>query len=491
MIFVRCMIIMEDRTKLLSNYVNENLIELPLKLNEKTSYEGIKYQYRHEFDDLKIHIDNFLENVDDERFIVLPGMRGVGKSTLLFQVYEYILKEKNFPYNQILYISCDDINDLTKCSIREITEIFLNNHHDTNIRMLDKKIFLLIDESQYDKDWALSGKIIYDRSSNIFMIFTGYSALHLQYNANAARRSYVYDIRPINFLEHIRLKYNLNIDSTQHLLRNMIFSGNIEKGVEKEAEYNNTLMRTSQFNHFEWNNYLFYGGYPVYFTENNTRIIRDKIVQMTKKVVETDVPHIQNISEENRINANRILRQIALNESADISQNKLSNILGTASGNVKTALELLEKTHLIFHLEAYGQSSNRNRKAWKYYFATSSIKYALSSYIGNVTKDKDKIEGILLENMVASKLHDLSDDNYNFSVYYDGGKKSNVDFILYDDVYGTVPVEVGRGKKDKKQVINAMEHYNSKHGIIISNKTNRIKKDDNVICIPPQTFALL
>jgi len=80
---------------------------------------------------------------------------------------------------------------------------------------------------------------------------------------------------------------------------------------------------------------------------------------------------------------------------------------------------------------------------------------------------------------------------YNFSVYYDGGKKSNVDFILHDDVYGSVPVEVGRDKKDKKQVINAMNYYNSDHGIIISNRTNSIKKEDNVICIPSQTFALL
>jgi len=30
----------------------------------------------------------------------------------------------------------------------------------------------MIDESQYDKNWALAGKIIYDKSNNIFMIFT-------------------------------------------------------------------------------------------------------------------------------------------------------------------------------------------------------------------------------------------------------------------------------------------------------------------------------
>lgn len=482
---------MEDRNQILSNYINENLIELPLKINEKTSHNNLKYKHRTEFNELKTYIDNFLDNIEDERFIVLPGIRGVGKTTLLFQTYNYLLKEKNVPYNQILYLSCDDVNDLTNCSIREITEIYLKNHHDTNIRLLEKKIFLLIDESQYDKDWALSGKIIYDRSSNIFMIFTGSSALHLEYNANAARRSHTSDIRPLDFLQHLKLKYKLNIKHNTTPLMNMLLKGDIEECLEKEKEYQDTIMSNYEFNHLEWNNYLLYGGYPIYFTEKDTRKIRDKIVKMTKKVVETDMPHIKNISEENRTNANRILRQLALNESADISQNKLSNILNTASGNVKTTLELLEKTHLIFHLETYASSSNRNRKAWKYYFATSSIKYALSSYIGSITKDKNKIEGVLLENLVASKLHELSDYNYNFSLYYDGGKKSNVDFILWHDVYGSIPIEVGHGRKDKRQVVNAMEHYNSKHGIIISNKSNKIEKDENIIHIPPQTFALL
>lgn len=482
---------MEERRTILSNYINENIYEIPTILNEKISQDNKKYQYRKEFHYLKVHINNFLNNVEDERFLVLPGIRGVGKTTLLFQVYEYILKEKAIPFNQVLYVSCDDLNDLTECSIRELTEIYLKNYHNTNIRMLDKKIFLLIDEAQYDKNWALSGKIIYDKNTNIFMIFSGSSALHLEYNANSARRSFTYEIRPVNFLHHVRLKYNISMDYNPELLTNMLFTGNIEKCLQKESELNNMLMRNLDYNSMEWDNYLFYGGYPIYFTEKNFRKIRNKIVKMTKKVVETDLPNIKNISEKNRTNANRILRYLALIESSDVSQNNLSNYLNTASGNVEKVMDLLEKTHLIFHLESYGTSSNRSKKSWKYYFATSSIKYSLASYIGNSSKDKNKYEGILLENVVASKLYELSDNNYNFSLYYDAGKKSNVDFIIENDFEDNVAIEVGRGKKDKKQVINAMNHYNSQYGIIISNRTTKIEKEDDIIYIPPKTFALL
>ena len=38
------------------------------------------------------------------------------------------------------------------------------------------------------------------------------------------------------------------------------------------------------------------------------------------------------------------------------------------------------------------------------YFATSSIKYALAGYMGNLSKDQSKYGGISLENLIASKI---------------------------------------------------------------------------------------
>lgn len=52
-------------------------------------------------------------------------------------------------------------------------------------------------------------------------------------------------------------------------------------------------------------------------------------------------------------------------------------------------------------------------------------------------------------------------------------------------------LELGRGKKDKKQVKTAMNKYNSSHGIIISNTTSRIYKEDDIIHIPYRTFSLI
>lgn len=483
---------MDDRISILSNYINEIVYELPLILNDRISDKNNRrYNYRVEFQDIIKHIENFINDINDERFIVLPGIRTVGKTTLLFQVYDYLLNERKIPFNQIVYISCDDLNDIIQCSIREFTEIYLKNFHNTTIRLLDKKIFLLIDESQYDNNWALAGKIIFDRTNNIFMIFSGSSALHLEYNADSARRSYNYDIRPVNYSQHLKLKYNINFNIKENLLKNMIFGGKFEECAQKEEEINNILMTNPNISNDEWNNYLFYGGYPIYFNQTNTRKIRDKIVEMTKKVVENDLPKIKNINIENQKNANRILRYLALIESSAVSQNKISIYLDTSRANVENILKLLEQTHLIFHLDAYGSSHNRNKKAWNYYFATSSIKYALASFIGNVSKDKSKYEGILIENLIASKLYEMSDYNYNFSLHYDSGKKANVDFIIQNEFGENIAIKVGIERKDKRQVTKAIEHYDSKYGIIISNYTPKIEKEDNIIYIPPKTFAIL
>lgn len=45
----------------------------------------------------------------------------------------------------------------------------------------------------------MSGKIIYDCSEKIFMVFTASSALNLEYNADAARRMFKRVVTPLNY----------------------------------------------------------------------------------------------------------------------------------------------------------------------------------------------------------------------------------------------------------------------------------------------------
>ena len=78
-----------------------------------------------------------------------------------------------------------------------------------------------------------------------------------------------------------------------------------------------------------------------------------------------------------------------------------------------------------------------------------------------------------------------------FNIYYDSRKKDNVDFLIQRCFENPIPIEVGIGKKTKRQVKNAIEAYDSSHGIIISDTTQKIKKDGNIIYLPLETFSFL
>ena len=483
---------MDDKTQLILNFINENISNMPHVLRDKLISDDRKLNCRFEFDEIRKSIDDFIEGDEINRFIVLPGIRGVGKTTLLYQAYQYLLNDKQILPEQIIYLSCDDLNNLVDCNIREIVDIYLNNQFNTNLRLLDRNIFLLIDESQYDKNWSMSGKIIYDRSEKIFMIFTGSSALNLEYNADAARRMYKRVITPLNYNEHVKLKYNYSNINLGNSLVDLILNSNTEKAIKYENEVNRALINNIEYPSNDWDEYLRYGGFPILARKIDFRKLTANIVDMVEKVVNTDMVAIKNFTFENQTNSNRILRYLALQNAGDLSQNNLAKYLKTSQANVKNILDILEKTHLIFSLEAYGTSSKRTKKTKKYYFATSSIKNALSTKSGNTIKDVKQYEGILLENLVASILFNLTQrENNYFTLYYDANKKKNVDFILQQDFKNPVPIEVGRGKKDKKQITHAINNYGADYGIIISDTTKNIEKHDNIIYIPPKTFSFL
>ncbi len=473
-------------------FINAEITQMPLTLNSQLTKNGNKINTRDEVDKFKKYIDEFLEGYEFNRYNILPGIRGVGKTTILYQLYDYLLNEKKIPQNQILYTSFEDLNNLVKCNIRELTETFLETTHETTTRLLDKKIFLLIDEVNYDPEWAISGKVLYDRNKNIFMIFTGSSALNFEYNADSARRLNKEIITPLTYGEYIKLKYNLKCNNLSHALEDLILTGKIDDAVKYEFQTLNTLTNTKNYTNKEWVKYLKYGGFPELIFVKNHNDISKRLIDISKKVIYVDMPNIKNFTRENQTNANRIIRFLALQNSGETSQTKLSNYFNTAKSNIKNILDILEKTHLIFHIEPYGTVSKRNRGAWKYYFATSSIKNALATERGNTIQKIEQYEGLLLENFIASSLFNFSLKKFNsFNLYNDGNKESNVDFILSNDFEKPIPIEVGRGKKDKRQIKNAIKNYGAEYGIIISNNEDKIKKEDNVIFIPAITFSFL
>ncbi|MDR2873486.1 MAG: AAA family ATPase [Methanobrevibacter sp.] len=62
----------------------------------------------------------------------MPGLRGVGKTAIIFQLYDYLLNEKHVDYKNMLYISMDQIVSYFNTDLLTIVDKFLESVHKTN-----------------------------------------------------------------------------------------------------------------------------------------------------------------------------------------------------------------------------------------------------------------------------------------------------------------------------------------------------------------------
>jgi len=482
---------MEPDKELLLRYILTKLQEGPILAMENTHRRNKKLESRHVYLKLKMHIDKFLNGYVENRFIIMPGLRGVGKSTLIFQLYNYLLKEKKISSNRILYISTDQLNEFLGEDIISAVDIFISEIHKKSPVTLDKEIFIFIDEAQNDEKWSQTGKILYDQSKKIFMIFTGSSAIDLEINVDAVRRTKKESVFPMNFQEYLSLKHKIHPPSgTSAAIKNMILTGNIEKASEKEIGIVTKLSMLKSPIKKEWETYLCYGGFPmsIYLDEFD---IHEKTYNMIERVIEKDVSHYQLMRKETKSTIFKIITFLALKNPGEISENKLATSLQVSSSSIHKFLNILEKTHLIFNIKPYAGANKTIKKPWKYYFLSPSIKSCVNFTLGKYAPEDRKFLGSLAENLVASYFFRIKKTTNKPNGIFYPPEQGHADFLLTGFDGKTIPVEVGIGKKSKKQVNTSMNKYNSEYGVIVSNTTELIRKEDDVIYIPLTTFSFI
>jgi len=451
---------------------------------------------------------SFLENRGgDARIIIVYGLRGIGKTTILFQLYKR-LRDGNFfgiknpskqvPQENILYLSIDQAflstQPKTQSMIYDAVKHYCEQIHNKTLESLDKKLFILIDEAQFDKQWAKAAKSLFDASKNIFIVITGSSALALNIDTDTARRSIKEPLFPLSFMEYEVIKNKVfppkgTADKLKRLIlqndRNSI--GELNDSIKKIQE---EMQRKGFDLKIELNNYLTLGGFP-YGIATTKEVAYRRIVDMINRIVMQDMPEVSNYETGSTPEIMRIIGAIALKPSGEISQTKLSNSLSISSAKVNSIIKALEKTHLIFtvkpHLTAKSESIS---KGFKYYFMSPTLLSAIK-YLNGVTMQSPEETAILWENGVGSVLHKLCFTTGTiYNLLYDARKETNVDFLLQNPLSGELmPIEVGLNK-DNKQINDAVGYYKSSHGVVVSDFTE-ITFNEKIIKIPFWLFFYL
>lgn len=483
---------MNDEQKM---YIRNQIFTMPINLTQELSNNDIQFNKRSDYDDLVRYVDYFFNGNNVNRFLVFPGLRDVGKTTLLFQVYDYLLNEKNISFQNILYFSCDQLKKRGNVDIFKVINHYIETYHNSIIETLSHPLFILIDEAQYDKDWALNGKLVYDASKNIFMIFSGSSALKLSSNPDAARRLLNIPVYPLTYSQHLKLKYGNYKNTISKSIIDLIFDGNIQNITALDNEMLKIYLNFTNYDVNEWKNFLQFGGFPSSFYQDSNDITK-KIKDMVDRVVMTDMNNIEGINYETQYLAFQILNYFAFQNPGEVSKGSLSNHFDAKIALVTKVLDILEKTQLIFHIEPFTSSVKRTTKPNEYFFATSSLKHNLALDLGTaILEDETAYMGKLFETYVASSFHNLDNRSItSYKLYYDDANRNsekNVDFIVQRGMEKPIPIEVSFGDKDKSQIKRAISKYHSPHGVIISNTYPNIVSNEKIIYIPCELFGFM
>jgi len=314
-------------------------------------------------------VNDFLAGNTENRLIVLPGLIGVGKTTVIFQIYEYLLSQKKIEQDRILYFSTDELKAYLDGRIADVINIFIQEVHRTSLVNLDREVFILIDEAHFDKEWAQAAKIAFDQSKKVFLIVTGSSALNLELSVDVARRAKREVMFPMNFSEYLLLKHDFYPPrGMAESMRGLIFSPtknlNLAHGTSTTNELMRKLITVDRPVEKEWEDCLCFGGFP--FTLRMNQIdTHERISSVVGRVIEKDIFALQSFSTETRNTISRIITLLALQKPGGTSDAKLAVRLNRSPTMIRNILDVLEKTQLVFSVKPYGGAGKVVKKPWK------------------------------------------------------------------------------------------------------------------------------
>ena len=331
-----------------------------------------------------------LKEIELSRIVVLTGMRQVGKTTLMRQIYNTIeTKHKLFldlenPLNQKLFEE-------------ENFDNILANFKKLGFS-LGKKSFIFLDEVQSAPDIVKAVKYLYDHYQIKFFL-TGSSSFYLKnlFPESLAGRKVVYELFPLDFEEFLLFKEKQRKTPFRFLLKAK------NKNKVSYQLYNKLLEE-----------YLEYGGFPAVVLSEDKEIKREILGDIFTSYFEKDVRSLADFRELNKLRDLILLLTNRVGSKIEIS--KIASEIGVSRETVYSYLNFLEKTYFIFLISPFSQNRDIEvRAAKKLYFCDTGI----LNYLGKVSY------GSIFENFVFNNLR-----KYGVINYYQRYKGQEIDFII-------------------------------------------------------------
>lgn len=282
-----------------------------------------------------------------DRIIVLKGPRRTGKSTLLYQVADELLKSGVSP-NDILFLSFDDIK------LRIDMDDILKAYQEINRRLIKtgKPVYFLMDEIHFLEDWQFYIKKYFDRKYPVKFIVSGSAATLIRKGSESlAGRTIEETIYPFSFYEFVC--YRLGRDKLINRINNMRDAYDPFKPVDMTGliPYKGKLK-------ILFEEYLEKGGFPNLFGVNEAliwkRLAREDILE---KVIFRDLVELYDIKKPEALE--KLFLYLVDISSNIISIANIANSLGLSREYTEKYIFYLEQALLVRRIRKLARSVER------------------------------------------------------------------------------------------------------------------------------------
>jgi hypothetical protein len=359
----------------------------------------------------------------DRQAVILTGLRRVGKSTILYQTAQEILR-KTDP-SRLLYFSFEEGGEGVAEVMREYESRVLK-------RTIERagRVYALLDEVQYAPDWVQAVKRYYDLYPNVKFFLSGSSSLLISGRAlsSLAGRFFFVGVAPMAFREFVEVRGE------------MVPSGEPTSRLEPL-----------------FNDYLGKAGFPeVAGWEDENKVedyVRNSVVD---RVLFRDAPTL--LGRKDPLLMGKLLSTVCSRPGGMVNLNSLSRDLGSSRLTVSRYLRSLETSLLLRSLSNFRPSSrSSSRKLRKYYPATTSLIKAVSR--GAFEQDR----GGVLETYVVNVLRAAS--------YYRRGQ-AEID-VISEGGELAVEVKTKPDRRDLARLGRLADWVGAKRRVIVSQTDGR------------------
>jgi len=329
-----------------------------------------------------------INSIDLREVTIIVGVRRSGKSTLMFQMVDHLLKKGVNP-KQILFVNLEDKKFINE----SLDDIYRSYRENIN---LDEKAYIFLDEVHRKPGWELWIRKKYDLKSKDKFVVSGSCSylLKKEYSTLLTGRNVTFEVFPLSFEEFLSFK-NIKIEKN-----------NIRKGIVLEK----TKFSISK----SMQEYLYFGGFPEIFFKPKT--YKNRVLeQYFDDILYKDIVDRYNL---NAQKAKELALFFMSNFTNVVSLRNLRNSLKLSYDTIKDYTSHYKEAFLFFTLEYFSYSLKEQKTiASKIYCIDNGLRNAVSF---KFSKD----EGRLAENLVFIELVKSRNEIYYWK------EKGEVDFVM-------------------------------------------------------------